>query len=287
MKTFDFKNNNIEILDLETLKSTHKENDIFGNPLKGVYHFQLINQVAEICKNNGLNYEIEEIFAAQNKSRQNPGVVILPQVEEIHGENSAQAHILRRVYTTIRLKDMETEELTSNLVIAYHQDGVQIAFGPCVRICHNQCILNRERITSNFGKDKVSNDDMFASVDKWMKDFFNYHEQDVQIIEKMKKIDCSQNDVFQIIGLLTSLRVAKDSENPDIREGIDVYPLTQAQISRFTEDYLERKLINPNFTLWDVYNLATELYKPGRTDIPNLIPQNIALVEVLTNRFGL
>ena len=96
---FDFQNNNIEVLDLDTLKATHKENDIYGNPLRGVYHYEVINRVMDICKNSGLNYEVEEIFAAQNRSRQNPGVVILPQVEAIHGANAAQAHILRRVYT--------------------------------------------------------------------------------------------------------------------------------------------------------------------------------------------
>ena len=28
-------------------------------------------------------------------------------------------------------------------------------------------------------------------------------------------------------------------------------------------------------TAWDIYNVATEIYKPGRTDIPAMIPQNI------------
>ena len=115
---FDFQQNNIQILDLNTLQRTHKENDIYGNPLRGVYHYEVINRIVNICNQYGLNHEVEEIFAAQNKSRQNPGVVILPQVEAIHGENAAEAHILRRVYTTIRLNDREPPEMTSNIVVA-------------------------------------------------------------------------------------------------------------------------------------------------------------------------
>lgn len=46
---FDFQKNNIEVLDLETLRKTHKENDIYGNPLRGVYHYQVINRIADIC----------------------------------------------------------------------------------------------------------------------------------------------------------------------------------------------------------------------------------------------
>ncbi len=29
------------------------------------------------------------------------------------------------------------------------------------------------------------------------------------------------------------------------------------------------------------YNVATEIYKPGRTDIPAMIPQNGALAELM------
>ena len=32
------------------------------------------------------------------------------------------------------------------------------------------------------------------------------------------------------------------------------------------------------------YNVATELYKPGRTDIPAMIPQNGALAELLLSQ---
>lgn len=34
-------------------------------------------------------------------------------------------------------------------------------------------------------------------------------------------------------------------------------------------------------TAWDIYNVATEIYKPGRTDIPAMIPQNGALAELM------
>ena len=287
MQTFDFKNNSIQVLDLATLKATHKENDIYGNPLKGLYHYEVINRIANICRNSGLDYELEEIFAAQNRSRQTPSVVILPQVEAIHGENAVQAHILRRVYTTIKIHDLECEEMNTTIAIAYHQDGIQIGFGPNVKICHNQCILSPNRIVQNFGADKVSNEEMFESVRNWLNNFATYREQDIRILEQMKQITCSQNEVFQIIGLLTSLRVAHDSDNKQLSQNVKCYPLTQAQISQFTEEYLERSLRQSDITLWDIYNIATEIYKPGRTEIPNLIPQNVSMIEVLKSRYNL
>ena len=65
---FNFSVNNIETMSLDTLRRTHKENDIYGQPVKGIYH-----------------YEVEEIFAAQNKNKNQPGVVVLPQVEREFG----------------------------------------------------------------------------------------------------------------------------------------------------------------------------------------------------------
>ena len=132
---FDFKANTIEQMNLDTLRRTYKENDIYGAPLKGIYHYQVIERMEEICRCNNLDYEVEEIFAAQNSNKNEPGVVLLPQVEEKFGSQAVEAHILRRIYTTIRIKDHETDELTTTLVVAFHQNGIQAAIGPCVRIC--------------------------------------------------------------------------------------------------------------------------------------------------------
>lgn len=132
---FDFTANTIEQMTLDTLRRTYKENDIYGAPLKGIYHYQVIERMEEICRRHNLNYEVEEIFAAQNRNKNEPGVVVLPQVEEKFGDKAVEAHILRRIYTTIRIKDHETDELTTTLVVAFHQDGIQAAIGPCVKIC--------------------------------------------------------------------------------------------------------------------------------------------------------
>ena len=83
MNTFDFQNNKLEVLTLDELKRTYKENDVYGNPLKGLYHFDVINKVAEICKAQNLTFEVEEIFATNNKSAQFPGVSILPHFNSL------------------------------------------------------------------------------------------------------------------------------------------------------------------------------------------------------------
>ena len=281
---FNFSVNNIETMSLDTLRRTHKENDIYGQPVKGIYHYEVIQRMADLCEKHNLNYEVEEIFAAQNKNKNQPGVVVLPQVEREFGVQAVEAHILRRIYTTIRINDWETDELTTTLVVAFHQDGIQAAIGPCVKICHNQCILSPDRSVANYGRDKVTTEELFDRVDEWLSNFHTNMTEDRERIKRLKSKVVSPTELYAFIGLLTAIRVSHDSADKRLSSQVDTYPLNQGQISVFTEDLLKLNLEKGKITLWDIYNVATELYKPGRTDIPAMIPQNGALAELLLSQ---
>ena len=229
---------------------------------------------------------MEEIFAAQNRNKTQPGVSILPQVEQTHGEKAVEAHILRRIFATIRIKDWETEELTTTLVVAYHQDGIQVAIGPCVRICHNQCILSSERSVCNYGKKKVTTEEVFDIVDGWMANFEVNMNEDIERIRRLKRRIIPLEEVYMYIGLLTALRVSHDSADRNLSSSVETYPLNQGQISVFTEEVLKLVMEKGQITAWDLYNVATEIYKPGKTDFPALIPQNGAMAELLLSRLS-
>lgn len=279
--TFDFVNNSIETLDLETLTRTYKENCTDGTPQQGIYHFILIQKMLDICKKHGLDYQVEEIFAAQNKHKTFPGVTINPEAEQIYGEKAVEAHALRRVFTTVQILNGQTEELTTTLAIAYHQDGIQVAIGPNVKICHNQCVLSAERSACSFGKGKVSIDGLFEKVDEWLENYDSQMNEDRERIRRLQSTVLSPMDIINIIGLLTSLRIAHDSKEKRLSEKVKVYPLNQGQISIFGDNLLKLQLQKENITAWDVYNVATELYKPGKTDIPALIDQNAAFADFI------
>lgn len=281
---FDFQNNGIEVMNFETLQRTYKENDIYGKPVQGIYHYQVLQRMMDICEKYNLDYEVEEIFAAQNRNKTQPGVSILPQVEQTLGEKAVEAHILRRIFATIRIKDWETDELTTTLVVAYHQDGIQAAIGPCVKVCHNQCILSPERSICNYGKNKVTTEGVFEAVDGWLANFEVNMNEDIARIQRLKRRIVALEEVYMYIGLLTALRVSHDSSDRNLSSSVETYPLNQSQISIFTEEVLKLVREKGQVTAWDLYSVATEIYKPGRTDFPALIPQNGAMAELLLSR---
>ena len=283
---FDFQKNGIEVMNFETLQRTYKENDIYNNPVQGIYHYQVIRRMMDICEKYNLDYEVEEIFAAQNRNKTQPGVSILPQVEQTHGEKAVEAHILRRIFATIRIKDWETDELTTTLVVAYHQDGIQAAIGPCVKICHNQCILSPQRSICNYGKKKVTTDELFETVDGWLANFEVNMNEDIARIQRLKRRIIPMEEIYLYIGLLTALRVSHDSSDRNLSSTVETYPVSYTHLTLPTSDLLKLAMSKGQITAWDLYNVATEIYKPGKTDFPALIPQNGAMAELLLSRLS-
>ena len=281
-KFFDFEKAKTQSITLEQLSRTHREDDVYGNPLRGIYHFDLFNKVIDECTELGYNVEVYDMFAAQNRDRQSPGVVLLPQVEEVKGQHAVEAHILRRVYANIRITDFDNDETTTNVAVAFHQKGIQIGFGPNVMICHNQCMLSPELYMSSYSEKgkKGSGMEVAAMLDtlkSWLVDARNIIETDRERIAKMKETRITAEQMFLLIGLMTATRVKADTSRKSIRENI-TYPLNQSQITLFTEDMLEAYHDKEFVTAWDMYNSATNLYKANRMDIPALLPQNRAMV---------
>lgn len=284
-KFFDFEKAKTQAITLEQLSRTHREDDVYGNPLRGIYHFDLFNKVIDECTELGYNVEVYDMFAAQNRDRQSPGVVRLPQVEAVKGQHAVEAHILRRVYANIRITDFDNDETTTNVAVAFHQKGIQIGFGPNVMICHNQCMLSPELYMSSYSEKgkKGSGMEVAAMLDtlkSWLVDARHIIETDRERIAKMKETRITAEQMFLLIGLMTATRVKADTSRKSIRENI-TYPLNQLQITLFTEDMLEAYHDKEFVTAWDMYNSATNLYKANRMDIPALLPQNRAMVNFM------
>lgn len=284
-KFFDFEKAKTQAITLEQLSRTHREDDVYGNPLRGIYHFDLFNKVIDECTELGYNVEVYDMFAAQNRDRQSPGVVLLPQVEAVKGQHVVEAHILRRVYANIRITDFDNDETTTNVAVAFHQKGIQIGFGPNVMICHNQCMLSPELYMSSYSEKgkKGSGMEVAAMLDtlkSWLVDARHIIETDRERIAKMKETRITAEQMFLLIGLMTATRVKADTSRKSIRENI-TYPLNQSQITLFTEDMLEAYHDKEFVTAWDMYNSATNLYKANRMDIPALLPQNRAMVNFM------
>lgn len=293
VNVLDFTKDKVQIITLDQLRRSAPENNINNEPLMGRYHYQIVDEVQQMCREFGYETEIYDMFAAQNggaKCRY-PGVSLVKPLQEKFGEQAVEAHLLRRVYTNIRVTNFDNDEHTTNLAVSYHQGGIQIGMGRMVKICHNQCMLNADLYASTYSERKKDNkfesiDDVMCAVRSWLENAKALMEKDERMIQKMKSIPVPAERVAQTIGLLTAIRVKADTKYQEIHEYC-TYPLNQSQISLFTEALMLAAVRNGGVTVWDMYNAATELYKADQMDIPNIITQNRQMVEFLNNEFSL
>ena len=304
-KTFDFSKEKVQTITLAELEATYKENDVYGRPLGGIYHSDLINGISNMARNAGLEVEMGDMFAVNNLDGKRPGVALLPEVEEKEGERSIRAHLLRRVFATIRMAPHQLPPVGGfcpAIAISYSQHGIQIGIGPNIHICRNQTILCARQMISNFGfcrlemdkKDLAGPDWWRPTVEGWIDEVAKgvMQQQWADIIQSLDEQLVYESDMQQIFGGLMQLRIQADTSEKSLRTG-EVPPLTQSQINHCMERVLIKHFGKGGAgmcTKWDILNAMTDTLKPLNDsagmrvpicDTSRLLPQLAKCAEFL------
>ena len=301
-KTFDFSKEKVQTITLAELEATYKENDVYGRPLGGIYHSDLINGISNMARNAGLEVEMGDMFAVNNLDGKRPGVALLPEVEEKEGERSIRAHLLRRVFAVIRLASSTPSTSCPAIAISYSQHGIQIGIGPNIHICRNQTILCAKQMIANFGycrlemdkKDLAGPDWWRPTVEGWIDEVAKgvMQQQWADIIQSLDEQLVYESDMQQIFGGLMQLRIQADTSEKSLRTG-EVPPLTQSQINHCMERVLIKHFGKGGAgmcTKWDILNAMTDTLKPLNDsdgirvpicDTSRLLPQLAKCAEFL------
>ena len=302
-KTFDFSKEKVQTITLAELEATYKENDVYGRPLGGIYHSDLINGISDMARRAGLEVELGDLFAVNNLDGKRPGVALLPEVEEKEGERSIRAHLLRRVFATVHLVAGGTPATSvPSIAISYSQHGIQIGIGPNIHICRNQTILCANQLIANYGYCRIDMDKKeLAGPDWWRPTVRGWMEEVAmgvmqrewaEIIQSLDEQLVYESDMQQIFGGLMQLRIEADTSEKSLRTG-DVPPLTQSQINHCMEKVLVKHFGKGGAgmcTKWDILNAMTDTLKPLNNsegqrvpicDTSRLLPQLARCAEYL------
>jgi len=287
MSTLNFAEKSVQVLTLEELERSYHENLPTGQPVGGIYHFELIGRALEAFESRGLKPVVQEIFAAANRDSKRPGVTLLPQLEEQFGERAVEAHLLRRVYANIEIRSDETDDIVTCLAVAYHQKGIQLGIGPMVKVCHNQTILGAQDVVSNYTcyggqsrKDKLSVEDVLARAQQWADDYEPYQKIRRERMAEMKSAQFDHQDMYRLIGMLVEKRILHDTQNDVLHQNAP-YPLNSGQINETAENLMALMRHDEPISYWDAYQELNTVLKPDRMDIPQVLPQSLALFDCL------
>jgi hypothetical protein len=286
-RTLNFAEAPVQVLTLDELEKSYHENLPTGDPVGGIYHFALIQKVLESFEQRGLQPVVQEIFAAANRDSKRPGVTILPQLEEQYGERSIEAHLLRRVYANIEIRSDETDDVVTCLAVAYHQKGIQLGIGPMVKVCHNQTILGAQDVVSNYTcysgqnrKDKYSLEMVLNRAEQWADEYEPYQKIRAERVSDMKSAQMDRDRMLRLIGVLVEKRILHDSQNDVLRVSAP-YPLNSSQINETSEQLIALMRHDEPVSYWDAYQQLNTVLKPSRMDIPQVLPQSLALFETM------
>ena len=287
MSTLNFAEKSVQVLTLEELERSYHENLPTGQPVGGIYHFDLIGRALETFESRGLKPVVQEIFAAANRDSKRPGVTVLPQLEAQFGERAVEAHLLRRVYANIEIRSDETDDIVTCLAVAYHQKGIQLGIGPMVRVCHNQTILGAQDVVSNYTcyggqsrKEKLSVEDVLARAQQWADEYEPYQKIRRDRMAQMKSAQFDYQDMYRLIGMLVEKRILHDTQNDMLRQNAP-YPLNSGQINETAENLMALMRHDAPISYWDAYQELNTVLKPDRMDIPQVLPQSLALFDCL------
>ena len=286
-RQLNFAEKSVQVLTLEELEKSYHENLTTGEPVGGIYHFALIQEVLEMFEKRGLKPVVQEIFAANNKDSKRPGVTVLPQLEAEFGERAIEAHLLRRVYANIEIRSDETDDIVTCLAVAYHQKGIQLGIGPMVKVCHNQTILGAQDVVSNYTcysgqsrKDKYSLEMVMNRAQRWADDYEPFQKVRRERMAALKSAQMDRNGMLQLIGVLVEKRILHDTNN-DVLRISQPYPLNSSQINETSEQLIALMRHDEPISYWDAYQQLNTVLKPSRMDIPQVLPQSLALFETM------
>lgn len=284
---------------MEQLRAGSDIEDRNGDILNGINAYQLIGQVAQIAHNYHGEARIKDLFVADNinKSLGN-GIAINKRIKDAYQAKTGTDNIpfaaatFNRVFCNIELVGQHTDTHVANVVVATNQQGLQVAVGAHCYACRNQTVLGAQHLVSNYGGRKaVSTEEFLRTVDMMLQGY--RFVDDMEALRRMQSIELTDQHVLMLMGYLRYLYAKYNSRDAQIRGQVTgnyaIYPMDASQLNRFDQSLVqtEKMLHGRPMTVYDVYQSATTIYKVARTDMPNILPQNVSFVKMLDEVFDL
>ena len=290
-RVLDFAANKVEVLTLPELKETVSEQRASGKPLNDILHFNLFEKINERIAKEKLEFKLEGIHCVDGGRKDLPGVSYLDDESLIkeHGEHGLGTYLLRRLIAMYIITTAEDASYNYKLAVAFHQEGIQVGFGPNVKNCDNMSIMSANQRAQSYGPNKMPVEKLLEVIGEWLNNFQETRERELRILKKMQEIDVPHEEVAQVVGELNMIRLTRDSKDINLRPE---YPLNQSQINRLAERYLVNRHQFKGegefkTSLYDLYNLGTDMQKPGIMDLPLIIPANHSFGQFFIDRYNL
>lgn len=270
-------------ISLGLLKQTASLADPFSGLLpnsRPIEHWQLIEQISETVDKAKLKYKLDPIWISKGESK---------KIRQLDPDNVGipESYLFQRLVTRINIltPDFVQHGVNTSIAIGYTERGIQIAFGANVKICSNMCIFGGN-LMHTYGDNKMRYDKMMQLVEKNIQELDSIAKRDFHILDRFRDTPINQQEMITSIGELHIQAVQGTYFGGQSPLNIgQVSNLTKGLV-KLTPDILTTS--NDNIiSLFDFYNMGTEILHPSKTEITTLLPDTLQWGNYLTNRYNL
>ena len=121
---------------------------------------------------------------------------------------------------------------------------------------------------------------VLARAQQWAEVYEQNQEARRESVSMMKGALMDREAMLRLIGVLVEKRILHDTANKLIHDGAP-YPLNSGQINETAEQLMLLMRCDEPVSYWDAYQKLNTVLKPDRMDIPQVIPQSLALYETM------
>lgn len=167
--------------------------------------------------------------------------------------------------------------------IGFTEQGVAITIGTDVWVCRNMSIFGNKYIQS-YGADALGFNDFRYELDSWIRDAEQIHRHNVKILNNLQgqMID-SVGGIQKLIG---QLYLAREGRNTGIRMPA---PLDKDELSEFAKrifnDYPDLITINRQISLYDLYNVCTNILTHSEKNLHNKWLDLVEMGEFISEHY--
>lgn len=273
--TFEWdKEEKSRIISLEDLEASTSLQDFDGkyskkSPLK---HTDLIKKLADVLTVNH-KVDVAEIHVSKNRSK-------FINILDPKNENLMKARIFENVIVRLNISSLSNDEMNMMYAIHYSPNGITVAQGTNITVCSNMTIMNHNNMVSTAGRSGLTYDELMMIISGWAGKMDKTYETYGVLIEQMKGISLTIGEVHEMIGDLHIMAAEQAYKSGEA-------PLTLNELSRFSQLLLdEEKYINNDpITLWELFNIATNLLTHSDTNLDNRLPMLNKIGDYMIERY--
>lgn len=274
--------NGVSTITHEELRQTLSIADFDGKMPEAapIMHYELVDRLLELANKTGIKTElgplcIKEAYCNKIKDSNNDP------------KNYRVNRIAGKIYFDLH-GTVGNDSLRPAIAFVYVYDGslkgIQLAFGEQVFACDNNTIFGKFTYSTNKSLySRTPFEQGFQLLSTVIEKTEKIHNVMISRLNELNQIEITKSVIDEMIGDLYTKAVLRN-------DGVKlIAPLNVTEIGKMVRYGFDRNPINQTsgriITAWDIMNWGTEVLKPERTDMTNLLNDTASFNDYIASRF--